>query len=112
MAKERERKFICYIEARGDVAYTNRVLASNIDEEDAQQSVLCKDGVRRDMWRCSSTKAFSIWSSRHNWEELGFAIRIWEQEGNGQIRIVSGKSPFFPYGRPGKKKRRPSHAKF
>ena len=99
----KERVFTYYIEAKGDVAYTNRVLASNIDEEDALQNVLCKDGVRRDLWRCPSGKAFAIWSSRHNWEELGFKIRVWEQEGNGQIRIASGKNPFFLYGRPKKR---------
>lgn len=105
MTKKRVRKYVYYIEAMGNVAYTNKVLASNIDEEDALQGVLCKDGVRRDLWRCSSGKAFAIWSSRHNWEELGFRIRIWEQEGNGEIRIASGKNPSFPYGRPKNKRR-------
>ena len=114
MEKKRERRYTYYIEAlpSGDVAYTNKVLSNNIDEEDACQELPCADREKRSMWRCSRIKAISLWSSRHNWESLGFKIRVWEQEGNGQIRVASGKkkNPDFRYGRPNRKKRAKSYA--
>lgn len=114
MAKERERQTTYYIEAlpSGDVASTNGVLARNLEPEDTMEEVLCCDGGVRPMWRCPQIKAVMLWNSRHNWESIGFKIRVWQQEGNGSVRIASGnrKNPRFPYGRPRKKTRRPSYA--
>jgi len=105
-----EKNKTYYIEAipQGNVAETNKILAANLAGEDALEDVLCRDGVRRNLWRCSDINATMLWNSRHNWEEVGFRIRIWQQEGKGQIRIASGhnKNPRFPYGRPCKSKRK------
>lgn len=90
MAKKRERIITYYLQALGDVAYTNRILSQNIEEEDACQLLLCKDGVRRDLWRCPSGKVLMIWCSRHNFADGGnFKIKVFSQEGKGQIRDIT-----------------------
>ena len=100
----RKRKYIWYLEPLGDVAYSNEIIAKNIrNPEVGSQDMLCADGKRHNLWRCLSAEIFKIDSSRANFGEK-FRIRIFCQEGNGQIRNVTKWYRI--------KKGRPSYAKF
>jgi hypothetical protein len=92
MAKKRERTYTHYLEARGDVAYSNEVLGKNIGEENEMRDVPCKDSRGRDtkcnLRRCPSGLVLMLWNSRHSLSKLDhkFSIGIFIQEGRGQIR--------------------------
>jgi len=101
----RQRQYTYYFEPRGNYAYSNEILAKNIDGENALQEVPCSDGKKRNLWRCPAGMAFTLWASRHNWGK-DFRIRVFCQEGKGKIRDITGKPP-FPYGKPGKRKKKP-----
>lgn len=81
------RNYTWFAEPKGDVSYTNQVLAKNANgEEDALQDVLCADGQRHNLWRISSGQIFMLWRSRVN---LRIQFAIWCKEGNGKIRNVT-----------------------
>ena len=107
MAKEREYTY--YLEPRGNVAYSNEILGKNIGEEDAMERVLCSDGEWRNLWRCLHGIVFMLWQSRSSLSKLGkkFSIRIFEQEGHGQIRDVTDW-----YRKRHQKKERAAYGKF
>ena len=69
----RKREYIWYLEPRGDVAHTNKVLAANIGEENAAQ--ICPSGL-----------VFMLWNSR---KTLHIQFGIFCQEGNGKPRRVT-----------------------
>lgn len=85
---ERERKYEWFLEPRGDVAYTNKVIANNIgcEENDGElfRGVLCADGKIRKLWRCPSGIVFALWNSRQG---LGIKLRVFNRElPDGKIR--------------------------
>ncbi len=85
----RERKYTWYLEPCGDPAWSNEVISKNIqDPADALQQVVCADGIRRDLWRCKSGEVFKLDRSRSNFGK-DFQIRIFRQEGNGQIEDIT-----------------------
>ena len=91
MAKKRVRVTTYYLKPTGNVAHSNGILSQNLGEENFMQDVPCKGGKRHSLWRCPEGMALMIWNSRANFSCLGkkFSVRVFSQEGNGQIRDVT-----------------------
>lgn len=106
MKERKKREYTWYIEPRGNIAHSNEVISKNINEEDALQDVVCGDGKRRNLWRCSSAMIYMLWRSRVG---LKISFRIFCQEGKGTI---ADKTHLFKNDRGSGKKRRKSHARF
>ena len=81
---KKQREYNWFVEPRGDVAHTNKVISENVGEENAMQEMLCADGKKHNLWQCPSTLILFLWRSRVG---LKISFKIFSQEGkNGKIR--------------------------
>jgi hypothetical protein len=78
----RERDYTWYIEPLDP--HTNQWIGRSLWEEiDGCRSVLCADGVSRDMWRCDRDFVEKLKRSR---QQNRYKFKIFVQEGNGLAR--------------------------
>ena len=90
MAKEeKERSYLWFVEPLGNVTHTNEVISKNLEESaddshNFREGIICSDGQKHNLWYCASyEQAKNFWRSRFT---LQIDIKIWCQEGQGQIR--------------------------
>jgi hypothetical protein len=79
-----KREYEWYLFPTGNVARSNRVIASNLPEENVVIEVFCQDGKKRNLWKCPSGMVMMLWRSRR---DLNITFKIFcKALPNGQIR--------------------------
>ena len=80
-----KRQYEWFLEPRD--SHTNEVISRNVGAANFCDELLCRDGQRRNLWRCLSGLVFMLWASRH---DLGIKFRIFNRElPNGEIRDIT-----------------------
>lgn len=78
----RHREYFWYLEPLD--SHTNEVIGKYLwEDENAETSRLCADGIRRNLWRCQWCDVERFQNSR---QDLKLKFKVFVQEGQGQIR--------------------------
>jgi len=79
----RKRRYSWYVEPIN--AYTNMSISMQLPEENFGQFA-CEDGEYHNLWKCSYKEVKSFWESK---KDIGLELNIYNQEGNGSIRLCN-----------------------
>ncbi|MCX6720871.1 MAG: hypothetical protein NTW11_03640 [Candidatus Staskawiczbacteria bacterium] len=76
--QKQKRTYHWYLEPLD--ADTNKAFSMGISSENFWDNLLCKDGTRHNLWRCSSHIRSAFWKSR---KSMRLKFRIFVRCGNG-----------------------------
>ena len=79
----KEGHFNWVMEPTGGIARSNEMIAKNLPDETEGSFKKCNDGKDHYLWDCSFMQAKKFWDSRRS---MQIDIRIWSQEGRGEIK--------------------------
>ncbi len=72
----RKREYEWFLEPKD--SHTNKVISSNIGEENVLENIVCADGQKHNLWRCLSGMRDMLWFSRG---DLNIRFSIFGREG-------------------------------
>lgn len=74
-----KRKYVWFLEPKD--SHTNEVVANALQDEGSFNSVLCADGISRNLWQCSAELAKSFWASK---QDLALKFDVFSAELNAR----------------------------
>jgi len=83
----KKREYTWYVEPLD--SHTNLAVSMQLSEENFGQFV-CADQERHNLWRCDLLEAVAFWRSKIS---AGLTLNVYNQEGNGQIRLCNFLMP-------------------